>query len=86
MSASARRIAQACLIVLLLSSNQLRADEPGSSPALTPAESEYIALAEEFNKRLEDAKKKGGLAAFLKERDGPFQPEPFGPRAKKKTE
>jgi hypothetical protein len=38
---------------------------------------------EEFNKRLEEAKKKGGLAAFLQERDGPFQPEPFGPRAKK---
>jgi enoyl-CoA hydratase/carnithine racemase len=38
---------------------------------------------EEFNKRLEEAKKKGGLAAFLKERDAPFQPEPFGPHAKK---
>jgi len=38
---------------------------------------------EEFNKRLEDAKKKGGLAAFLQERDAPFQPEPFGPHAKK---
>ena len=24
-----------------------------------------------------------GLAAFLQERDGPFQPEPFGPKAKK---
>jgi enoyl-CoA hydratase/carnithine racemase len=50
--------------------------------------SELAAMArltkrEEFNKRLEDAKKKGGLAAFLKERDGPFQPEPFGPKAKK---
>jgi enoyl-CoA hydratase/carnithine racemase len=38
---------------------------------------------EEFNKRLEEAKKSGGLEAFLKERDAPFQPEPFGPRAKK---
>lgn len=38
---------------------------------------------EEFNKRLENAKKKGGLAAFLQERDAPFQPEPFGPHAKK---
>jgi enoyl-CoA hydratase/carnithine racemase len=50
--------------------------------------SELAAMArltkrEEFNKRLEDAKKKGGLAAFLQERDGPFQPEPFGPRARK---
>ena len=53
--------------------------------------SELAAMArltkrEEFNKRLEDAKKKGGLAAFLQERDGPFQPEPFGPKAKKKLE
>jgi len=38
---------------------------------------------EEFNKRLDDARKKGGLAAFLEERDRPFQPEPFGPKAKK---
>ena len=38
---------------------------------------------EEFNKRLEEAKKKGGLKAFLEERDKPFQPEPFGPKAKK---
>ena len=28
-------------------------------------------------------KKKGGLAAFLEARDKPFQPEPFGPKAKK---
>jgi enoyl-CoA hydratase/carnithine racemase len=52
--------------------------------------SELAAMArltkrEEFNKRLEDAKKKGGLAAFLQERDGPFQPEPFGPKAEKKA-
>jgi enoyl-CoA hydratase/carnithine racemase len=50
--------------------------------------SELAAMArltkrEEFNKRLEEAKKQGGLAAFLQERDGPFQPEPFGPKAKK---
>ena len=50
--------------------------------------SELAAMArltkrEEFNKRLDDAKKKGGLAAFLQERDRPFQPEPFGPKAKK---
>jgi enoyl-CoA hydratase/carnithine racemase len=50
--------------------------------------SELAAMArltkrEEFNKRLDDAKKKGGLAAFLQARDGPFQPEPFGPKAKK---
>ena len=50
--------------------------------------SELAAMArltkrEEFNKRLEEAKKKGGLEAFLQERDRPFQPEPFGPRAKR---
>ena len=50
--------------------------------------SELAAMArltkrEEFNKPLEEAKKKGGLEAFLQERDRPFQPEPFGPRAKR---
>lgn len=40
---------------------------------------------EEFNKRLEQAKNQGGLEAFLRERDAPFQPEPFGPRAKKNS-
>ncbi|MDH3443818.1 MAG: enoyl-CoA hydratase/isomerase family protein [Deltaproteobacteria bacterium] len=40
---------------------------------------------EEFNKHLEDAKKKGGVKAFVHERDKPFQPEPFGPRASKKA-
>ena len=37
---------------------------------------------EEFNKHLDEAKKKGGVKGFVKERDRPFQPEPFGPRAK----
>jgi enoyl-CoA hydratase/carnithine racemase len=50
--------------------------------------SELAAMAqltkrEEFNKRLEEAKKNGGLKAFLEARDEPFQPEPFGPHAKK---
>jgi enoyl-CoA hydratase/carnithine racemase len=39
---------------------------------------------EEFNQHLEDAKKRGGVRAFVQERDRPFQPEPFGPRAQKK--
>lgn len=38
---------------------------------------------EEFGRRLEEAKKRGGLRAFFETRDAPFQPEPFGPRAKK---
>jgi enoyl-CoA hydratase/carnithine racemase len=50
--------------------------------------SELAAMAqlskrEEFNKRLEAAKKRGGVNAFLEERDRPFQPEPFGPHSKK---
>jgi enoyl-CoA hydratase/carnithine racemase len=39
---------------------------------------------QEFNKHLEEAKKRGGVKAFIQERDRPFQPEPFGPRARKK--
>jgi enoyl-CoA hydratase/carnithine racemase len=41
-----------------------------------------LSKREEFNKRLEEAKKKGGLKAFLEERDKAFQPEPFGPRSR----
>ena len=37
---------------------------------------------EEFNKRLEDARKQGGLRAFFEARDKPFRPEPFGPHSK----
>ena len=37
---------------------------------------------EEFNRHLEEARKKGGLGAFLEARDNPFRPEPFGPRSK----
>lgn len=49
--------------------------------------SELAAMArltkrEEFNKRLEETKKKTGVKGFLEERDRPFRPEPFGPRAK----
>jgi enoyl-CoA hydratase/carnithine racemase len=40
---------------------------------------------EEFNKRLDQARKKGGVKAFIQERDRPFQPEPFGPKAKTKN-
>jgi enoyl-CoA hydratase/carnithine racemase len=39
---------------------------------------------EEFNKHLDEAKKKGGVKGFVEERDRPFQPEPFGPRAQKR--
>jgi enoyl-CoA hydratase/carnithine racemase len=42
-----------------------------------------LSKREEFNKRLEEARKKGGLEAFFEERDRRFQPEPFGPRSRK---
>ena len=50
--------------------------------------SELCAMArltkeEEFNKKMEGARQKGGLTAFFETRDAPFQPEPFGPRGKK---
>ena len=42
----------------------------------------HVSKREEFNKHLEDARKEGGLRAFLQARDTQFMPEPFGPRAK----
>ena len=39
---------------------------------------------EDFRKYLDDAHETGGMRGFLQSRDGPFQPEPFGPRSKKK--
>lgn len=38
---------------------------------------------EEFNRKMEEARQHGGLKTFFETRDGPFQPEPFGPRARK---
>ena len=37
---------------------------------------------EDFRKPLNDAMASGGLRGFLQVRDGPFQPEPFGPRSR----
>jgi enoyl-CoA hydratase/carnithine racemase len=37
---------------------------------------------EDFKRHLVEAQKQGGMRAFLQRRDGPFQPEPFGPRSK----
>jgi enoyl-CoA hydratase len=42
-----------------------------------------LSKRDEFNKSLEEARRQGGIEAFLRERDAPFQPEPFGPKAKK---
>ncbi len=37
---------------------------------------------EDFKREMMDAQREGGLRAFLQVRDGPFQPEPFGPRSR----
>lgn len=35
--------------------------------------------------RLDEIKNAGGMRAFLEARDGPFQPEPFGPKSKPRS-
>ena len=46
----------------------------------------HVMLREELRKPLDDARANKGIRDYLQMRDGPFQPEPFGPRAKKKAE
>jgi enoyl-CoA hydratase len=43
----------------------------------------HVSQREEFSRHLSEASQKGGLRAWLQARDGPFQPEPFGPRSRK---
>ena len=38
---------------------------------------------DEFREQLFEAQRTGGLKAYLEMRDGPFQPEPMGPRSAK---
>jgi enoyl-CoA hydratase/carnithine racemase len=45
----------------------------------------HSSVKESGRRRFMDAQKQGGLRAFLQERDGPFQPEPFGPRSRPRT-
>lgn len=40
----------------------------------------------EFREMLFETQRTGGLKAYLEKRDGPFQPEPMGPRSKKGRE
>jgi enoyl-CoA hydratase/carnithine racemase len=42
----------------------------------------HVMLREEFRRPLDEARFNEGIRAYLKLRDGPFQPEPFGPRSK----
>lgn len=43
----------------------------------------HMMLREEFRRPLDEARSKQGTKEYLKLRDGPFQPEPFGPRSRK---
>jgi enoyl-CoA hydratase/carnithine racemase len=43
----------------------------------------HVMLREEFRRPLDEARQKQGIRAYLQLRDGPFQPEPFGPRSKR---
>jgi enoyl-CoA hydratase/carnithine racemase len=45
----------------------------------------HVMLREELRKPLDDARANKGIKEYLQMRDGPFQPEPFGPRARRKT-
>src|ERR1044071_8773880 len=58
-------------------SDALTYDKQMSAPA-------HIMLREELRKPLDDARANKGIREYLQLRDGPFQPEPFGPRSKKK--
>src|SRR2546425_512762 len=53
-------------------------DKQMSAPA-------HVMLREELRKPLDDARANKGIREYLQMRDGPFQPEPFGPRARKKN-
>lgn len=44
----------------------------------------HLMLREELRKPLDEARANKGIREYLQMRDGPFQPEPFGPRSKKK--
>jgi len=46
----------------------------------------HVMLREELRKPLDEARANKGTKEYLMLRDGPFQPEPFGPRAGKKKE
>jgi enoyl-CoA hydratase/carnithine racemase len=43
-----------------------------------------VSQREEFARPLQEAREQGGLRAFIRKRDEPFQPEPFGPRSRKR--
>ncbi len=42
----------------------------------------HNSMREDFRRDMQEARREGGMQAFLKKRDDPFRPEPFGPRSK----
>jgi prevent-host-death family protein len=44
----------------------------------------HTLLREELRRPLDEKRKAEGTKTYLQMRDGPFQPEPFGPRAKRR--
>ncbi|MDP2602996.1 MAG: enoyl-CoA hydratase/isomerase family protein [Deltaproteobacteria bacterium] len=46
----------------------------------------HVMLREELRRPLDDARANQGIREYLQMRDGPFQPEPFGPRSRRKAE
>ncbi|MBI4522723.1 MAG: enoyl-CoA hydratase/isomerase family protein [Deltaproteobacteria bacterium] len=46
----------------------------------------HVMLREEFRRPLDEARFNEGIKKYLMLRDGPFQPEPFGPRSKTKQQ
>jgi enoyl-CoA hydratase len=44
----------------------------------------HVMLREELRRPLDEARFNEGTKKYLMLRDGPFQPEPFGPRSRKK--
>ncbi|MCZ6875318.1 MAG: enoyl-CoA hydratase/isomerase family protein [bacterium] len=45
----------------------------------------HTSQREDFKRHLQEAQKQGGMRAFLKERDDPFRPEPFGPKSQSRN-
>lgn len=43
----------------------------------------HTSQREDFKRHLQEAQQRGGMRAFLKARDDPFRPEPFGPRSQR---
>jgi enoyl-CoA hydratase/carnithine racemase len=43
----------------------------------------HVLLREEYRRPLDDARANEGIRQYLQLRDGPFQPEPFGPKSRK---